>query len=116
MAKVNDKPSASSRKIRPALNPDAREQQLISLAIDLVEKRLIEGTASSQETTHFLKLATSKARIEKEMMEKQMELMDAKTKQIRSEENREALFKQAIEAMRKYQGRGGEVDDEEGDY
>ena len=77
---------------------------------------MIEGTASSQETTHFLKLATSKARIEKEMMEKQMELMDAKTKQIRSEENRELLFKQAIEAMRKYQGHGGDTNDDEEGY
>ena len=50
--------------MRPALTPEARENQLISLAIDLVEQRLIDGTASAQETTHFLKLASRKAKLE----------------------------------------------------
>lgn len=114
MAKVsNGNSSGSGRKMRPALNPDARENQLISLAIDLVEKRLMDGSASSQETTHFLKLATSKARLEKELLEKEIELKSAKTKQIESEERREELFKQAIDAMRKYSGHGDDSDGED---
>lgn len=96
----------SGRKIRPALSPEARENQLISLAVDLVEQRLIDGTASSQETTHFLKLATSKARLEKEILEKQMELMTAKTEQIRSEQHKEELYAEVINALRKYNGQG----------
>ena len=55
MAKVKND-NTPKRKIRPALTPEARENQLIALAVDLVEKRLIEGTASSKETTHLLKL------------------------------------------------------------
>ena len=66
MAKVTKtKPSNSPRKKRrPALSPEARENQLIALAVDLVEQRLIDGTASSQETTHFLKLGSTKNQLE----------------------------------------------------
>lgn len=107
MAKV--KPTKSSnppKKIRPALSPEARENQLISLAIDLVEQRLIDGTASSQETTHFLKLASTKARIEKEILEKQKELISAKTENLKSAQRIEELYAEAITAMRNYSGNG----------
>ena len=76
MAKVKDKSSSgSTRKIRPALTPEARENQLISLAVDLAEKQLQEGTASSQVITHYLKLGSTKERIEREILEKQKELI-----------------------------------------
>lgn len=104
MAKV--KAPGPSKKIRPALSPEARENQLISLAIDLVEKRLIEGTASSQETTHFLKLATYKSKLEQEILEKQKELISAKTEAIRSSEEIKELYGEALKAMRNYSGQG----------
>ena len=108
-------PQGSKKKpIRPALTPEARENQLISLAIDLVEQRLLDGTASSQETTHFLKLASSETRLKKQLLEKEMELKAAKTKQIESEEKQEEMFARAIEAMRRYKGEGStEVYDDE---
>ena len=56
---------------KPSLDPEVRENQLISYAIDLVEQRLLDGTASSQETTHFLKLATQKSRLENQLLEAQ---------------------------------------------
>ena len=98
--------SGSPRKMRPALTPEARENQLISLAIDLVERRLIEGTASSQETTHFLKLASTKSRIEKEILEKQKELIEAKTESLQSTKRIEELYTNALNAMRNYSGNG----------
>ena len=105
MAKVKaTNNSNKTRKIRPALTPEARENQLISLATDLVEKRLIEGTASSQETTHFLKLATTKARLEKEILEKQKELISAKTESMKSAKRIEELYEDAISAMKRYSG------------
>lgn len=113
MAKV--KVSSSSEAVspmRPALTPEARENQLISLAIDLVEKRLTEGTASSQETTHFLKLATTKARIEKEILEKQKELIVAKTETLQSQKRSEEMFAEAIKAFRSYSGQGSESEEE----
>lgn len=115
MAKVKAVNSSdSSVKMRPALTPEARENQLISLAIDLVEKRLMEGTASSQETTHFLKLATTKARIEKEILEKQKELIVAKTENLQSQKRTEEMFAEAIKAFKNYSGQGD--DDYDDDY
>lgn len=96
--------NSNKRKIRPALTPEARENQMISLALDLVEKRLIEGTASSQETTHFLKLASSKERLEKEILEKQKELIAARTESLQSAKHIEELYANAIKAMNSYKG------------
>lgn len=96
------KPNA--RKRRPALTPEARENQLIALAIDLVEQRLLDGTASSQETTHFLKLGSTEARIKKQLLEEQAKLAAAKTEAIESGKNQAILYDAAIAAMRKYSG------------
>lgn len=106
MAKSKKTQQSSQKKIRPALTPEARENQLIALAIDLVEQRLIDGTASSQETTHFLKLASSKAKLEKERLELENELTKAKTKSIQQSDRLEALYIDAIDAMRRYSGHG----------
>ena len=109
MAKTVKSQSNPKQKMRPALTPEARENQLISLATDLVEKRLIEGTASSQETTHFLKLATQEAKLKLKILEKQEELISAKTESIKSAQRTEELYRDAIIAMRKYSG--GDVDE-----
>lgn len=105
--------NSSTKKRRPALTPEARENQLIALAVDLVEKRLIEGTASSQETTHFLKLASSKARIEKEILERQKDLITARTEALQSQKRVEELYAEAIKAMRKYSGQGDDNENNE---
>lgn len=99
------------RKMRPALTPEAREKQLISLAYDLVEERLRNGTATSQETTHFLKMGSSKERVEKEILEMQKQLISAKTEALQSAKRVEELYADAIKAMRRYSGHGD--DDEE---
>lgn len=96
------------RKIRPALTPEARENQLIALATDLVEKRLLDGSASSQETTHFLKLGSTKNRLESEKLQEENKLLRAKTESIQSQKNIEELYTQAINAMRNYAGFGGQ--------
>jgi hypothetical protein len=120
MAKVKAPVSSNQRReIRPALNPEARENQLISLAIDLVEQRLLDGTASSQETTHFLKLATNKAKLERERFELENELIRAKTQALKDQADMKVLYADAIAAMRRYSGHGGDVDyddDECDDY
>ena len=109
---------SSKAKIRPALTPEARENQLISLAIDLVEQRLLDGTASSQETTHFLKLASRKAKLEAERQELENELIKAKTQALRDQADMKALYADAIAAMRRYSGHGGDTDeyDEDDNY
>ena len=116
MARVKAPNTPNPRpKVRPALSPEARENQLISLAIDLVEQRLIDGTASSQETTHFLKLATQKSKLEKERFELENELIKAKTQNLRDQADMKTLYEDAIAAMRRYSGHGSSYDDEESD-
>jgi EAL domain-containing protein (putative c-di-GMP-specific phosphodiesterase class I) len=102
--------SKSSRKMRPALTPEARENQMISLAVDLAEQQLRDGTASSQVITHYLKLGSTKERIEKEILEKQKELIEAKTQSLQSAQRIEELYTNALDAMRKYSGRGSSDD------
>ena len=107
MAKVKAKDSpSSSRKMRPALTPEARENQMISLAVDLAEQQLRDGTASSQVITHYLKLGSTKERIEKEILEKQKELISAKTENLQSAKRIEELYINALNAMRNYSGQG----------
>ena len=98
--------SGSSIRMRPALSPEARENQLVSLAVDLAEKQLRDGSASSQVITHYLKLGSTKEKIEKEILEKQKELIEAKTQNLQSAKRVEAL-----NAMRHYSGSGGDEDE-----
>lgn len=100
------------KKVRPALTPEARENQMIAMAMDLVEERLLNGTASSQETTHFLKLGSSKARAELEKIEKENALLVAKVKALESQERTEAMYAEALKAMRMYNGQV-DYDDED---
>ena len=91
-------------KSRPGLTPESRENQLISLAIDLAEKQLREGSASSQVISHFLKLGSTTNMLEKETLAKNLELITAKTEAIKSGKVVEELYKSALEAMRRYSG------------
>lgn len=112
MAKVKSESSnPKPRKMRPALTPEARENQMIALAVDLAERQLMEGTASSQVITHYLKLGSTKERIEKEILEKQKELIAAKTENLLSSKRIEELYANAINAMKRYSGHGDEDDE-----
>ena len=109
MAKVKE--SGSPRKHRPAISTEARENQLISLAVDLAEQQLRDGTASSQVITHYLKLGSTKEKIEKEILMQQKELISAKTDAMKSAKRVEELYAEAITAMRRYSGNGGSNDE-----
>lgn len=94
----------NDRKFNTATSEESRENQMISLAMDLVEFRLRNGTASSQETTHFLKLGSLKARQDYELGERQKDYLDAKTSLIHKTESDSELYSKAMEAMRTYKG------------
>ena len=100
-------------RIRPAATPEARENQLIALAIDLAEQQLIDGTASSQVITHYLKLGSSKERLEKEILAKQKDLIEAKTASLQAAKRVEELYASALDAMRGYRSSVVEDDDED---
>ena len=112
MAKVKQtSTSNSTRRIRPALTPEARENQMIALATDLVEQRLLDGTASSQEVTHYLKLGSSKAKWERQLLEAQAELAKAKKEALDAQRRSDEDLKEVIRAFRQYSGQP-EVDDD----
>lgn len=112
MKSTNKPDSNSIRRRPPARTPEARENQMISAAIDLAEKQIMEGTASSQVITHFLKLGSTKERLEKEMLEQQKDLIKAKTESIKSGKRVEELYQNALNAMKAYSGnRQGTSDD-----
>ena len=104
MPRVARPSEPSKRKLPPAKTQEARENQLTSLAYDLVEKRMIEGTATSQETTHFLKLGSTREKLERRKLEAEIKLQDARVDAIASQKRTEELFAEAIKAMRSYQG------------
>lgn len=101
----------NSQPLSPALTPEGRENQLIALAYDLVEKRLREGTASSQETTAILRLASQKEQLEQEKLKKELAMIDAKTQQLKSQANIEQLYSEAIKAMKSYSGQDDDNDE-----
>lgn len=104
------------RERRPAKTEEAREGQLVSLAIDLAEKQLIEGTASSQVITHYLKLGSTREKLEQERLRNENELLQAKVADMASAKRVEELYADALSAMRAYSGQDThQTDDDEYD-
>lgn len=103
---------AKNTKMRPALTPEARENQLVALAVDLAEQQLLAGTASSQVITHYLRLGTAQEKIKVGMMEEQKKLIEAKTQAIQSAQRIEELYTEALQAMRTYSGQDGNADED----
>lgn len=113
MAKAKKDSPGSTRKLRPALTPEAREKQMMSLAMDCAEQQMRDGTASSQVICHFLKLASSKEKLEKERLEEENKLLRAKAEALKSAETSEELYRNAIKAFSRYSGHGSEYDEDE---
>jgi len=104
----------SRKPRRPAITPEGRENQLISLAADLAEKQLLSGSASAQVITHFLKLGSTREKLEQERLHRENLLLSAKVEQIASSQRIEELYKTALNAMRLYTGRDtGEYDEDD---
>lgn len=104
------KPSRKPR--RPATTSEGRENQLISLAVDLAEKLLVEGTAPAQVITHFLKLASTREKLEQARIQQENLLLSAKIEQIASGKRIEELYETALKAMKTYSGQETDVFDD----
>lgn len=94
----------TKRRTRPATTPEGRENQLIALAVDLAEQQLRDGTASAQVLTHYLKLGSTKERLEMDKLKKENELLIAKTEALQSSKHIEELYSDAINALKLYNG------------
>ena len=90
--------------------PEGRENRLISMALDLAEERLRNGTATAQEVVHFLKLGSEKSRVEVEKLELEKKLVEAKTENLKAQRDMATMFNEAMAAMKRYRG---EEDDED---
>lgn len=97
-------PDQAPQKRRPATTPDGRENQLVALAVDLAEKQIREGTVSSQVLTHYLKLGSSRERLEQERLRRENHLLAAKAEAMASAKRVEELYGKALNAMRTYAG------------
>ena len=107
MAKSKDKASSNpSPRSRPAIDPEARQNQLVALAVDCAEQQLRDGTASSQVITYYLKLGSMRERLELERLREENKLLTAKTEQLKSEKRSEELIEEALKAFRNYAGQG----------
>lgn len=94
----------SDRVKAPARSPEARENEMIAYAVDLAEKQLRDGSASSQMITHFLKLGSSREKLEQEQLAQNIQNTAAKTDSIKASKSTDEMYKNAIEAMRVYSG------------
>lgn len=110
---ASNRTSEPVKRGRPALTPEANESYMINLAMKAAEQQLLDGTASSQVITHFLKLGTAKAQLELEKLKRENTLLEAKTDAIHSAEDSKELYENALNAMRSYSGFGepGDPDD-----
>jgi len=112
MSSLTNNADPTKRRRPPARTPEARENQLIGLAVDLAEKQMSEGKASSQVITHYLKLGSPTAKLEREILELQKEQIKAKTESLRSQKNIEELYKTAMTAFKSYSGQGRDSDED----
>lgn len=104
---------SSSPQFSPASNPEERENQMISLAVNLAEQQLREGTASSQVLVHYLKLASTRNKLEEEKIKYETAMLKAKKDALNKSGQLQDLMENALEAFRSYSGNseGGEVHD-----
>ena len=108
--KQNITKTQTKRRPKPASSPEAREAQMISLAVDLAEQQLLDGTASSQVITHYLKLGSIKEQLEMEKIREENKLLKAKTEMIESQKRTEELYSAALAAMKSYSSSGLDAD------
>jgi len=115
-ARQRKEPAEKVRRGRPASTPEGREQQLVSLAVDLAESQMRDGSASAQVVTHYLKLGSTRERLEQDRLRKENELLSAKVESMSSAKRVEELYEEALNAMRTYAGQDPvEYDDDDYD-
>ena len=113
MPRVSKENLGTQRRRPPAMTPEEEENQMISLAISLAKKKLMDGTASNQVITHYLKLGSTREQLEKEKLRKENDLLVAKVEALESQKRDEELYQKVIDALRIYNGSDTEYDPDE---
>lgn len=104
MASTRKTSDSNKPRRPPATTPEAREKQLVALAVDAAEKQIREGTASSQVITHYLKLGSTREKLEQQRLMREVDLLEKKAEGMESAKRVEALYTEAIAAMKTYAG------------
>lgn len=104
--RINNEPSDKPVRARrpPATTPEARENQMVALAFEVAEKQMREGTASAQVVSHYLKLGSTRERLEQQRLMREVDLLEKKAESMESARRVEELYEEAISAMRTYAG------------
>ena len=113
MKRKTTEEQVSRRRRRQAQTPEERENQLIALALDRVEERMLNGTASGQEYVQFIRMASSKFRAENEKLKLELDLVRAKTENLRQQQRTDEMFADAIAAFKRYSGANDDDDEED---
>jgi hypothetical protein len=71
-----------------------------------------DGTASAQVITHYLKLGSTRERLEQQRLAHENALLEAKREALLSQQRIEDGYKQVIVALRSYNGYGEDADDD----
>lgn len=108
--KPQTNPEVSKPRRPPATTPEARENQLIALAVDLAEEQLLKGTASAQVISHYLKMGSTREKLERLKLAEEHKLLKAKTESLESGQRTEEVYKNALSAMKTYSGKGEDED------
>jgi hypothetical protein len=115
MASRQKRPEVQHKRRRPATTPEAREQEMVSMAMELAENQIREGTASSQVITHFLKAGSLREQLEQERIAHENALLQVKKEALESAKRVEAMYAEALNAMRSYSGQLTDSDTEDDD-
>lgn len=115
MKTTESSPVSNKRRRRRAMSPEEREAQLISLTMDTVEERIRTGKASSQELVHFLRAGSNKERYEKEKLALELELVKAKTENLRMQQKNDEMYAEALKAFKRYSGTDTDEEDDDED-
>lgn len=115
MASRQKRQEPQHKRRRPATTPEAREHEMVSMAMELAEKQIRDGTASSQVITHFLKAGSLREQLEQERIAHENKLLEVKKEALESAKRVEEMYSQALNAMRSYSGQLTESDDEDVD-
>jgi len=88
----------------PATTPELREQQIVAAAVNLAEQQIVDGTASAQVITHFLKLGSTREQLEQDRLRSENELLKARVEALSQAGRMEELTREALIAFRSYSG------------
>jgi hypothetical protein len=113
MATRKPKESEKPRRSRPATTPEGREAQLVGMAVDLAERQMADGSASAQVISHYLKLGSTRERLEQERLRQENKLLNAKVESMASTKRIEELYENALNAMRSYAGHDDQLEYDE---